>query len=104
MHAVQIEHWSLWALIARLTAGALGLSHSPVQCMRGRSVGEEAARRGELLDVPGDSGSSTCLVSALRPDVVLLHGPPLTTSATSCSPRPTARARWVPWQQPAVSW
>jgi acyl CoA:acetate/3-ketoacid CoA transferase alpha subunit/acyl CoA:acetate/3-ketoacid CoA transferase beta subunit len=71
---VEIEHWSLWALIARLTAGALGVSHFPVKSMRGSSMGDEAARRGELIDVPGDPGSSTSLVSALRPDVVLLHG------------------------------
>ena len=71
---VQIEHWSLWALIARLTAAALGVSHFPVQSMRGSTMGEEAARRGELIDVPGDPGNSTSLVSALRPDIVLLHG------------------------------
>jgi acyl CoA:acetate/3-ketoacid CoA transferase alpha subunit/acyl CoA:acetate/3-ketoacid CoA transferase beta subunit len=71
---VEIEHWSLWALIARLTAGALGVSHFPVQSMRGSSMGEEAARRGELIDVPGDPSASTSLVSALRPDIVLLHG------------------------------
>ena len=71
---VEIEHWSLWALIARLTAGALGVSHFPVQSMRGSSMGDEAARRGELIHVPGDPGNSTSLVSALRPDIVLLHG------------------------------
>jgi acyl CoA:acetate/3-ketoacid CoA transferase alpha subunit/acyl CoA:acetate/3-ketoacid CoA transferase beta subunit len=67
---VRIEHWSLWALIARLTAGALGVSHFPVRSMRGSSMGEEAARRGELIELDGD----TALVSALRPDVVLVHG------------------------------
>jgi acyl CoA:acetate/3-ketoacid CoA transferase alpha subunit/acyl CoA:acetate/3-ketoacid CoA transferase beta subunit len=71
---VQIEHWSLWALIARLTAGAMGVSHFPVRSMRGSSMGDEAAHRGELIDVPGDPASPTSLVSALRPDVVLLHG------------------------------
>jgi acyl CoA:acetate/3-ketoacid CoA transferase alpha subunit/acyl CoA:acetate/3-ketoacid CoA transferase beta subunit len=70
---VAIEHWSLWALLARLTAGALGVSHFPVRSMRGSSMGEEAARRGELIDIPGDS-NGTCLVTALRPDVVVLHG------------------------------
>jgi hypothetical protein len=37
-------------------------------------MGDEAAHRGELIAVPGDAGSWTCLVSALRPDVVLVHG------------------------------
>jgi acyl CoA:acetate/3-ketoacid CoA transferase alpha subunit/acyl CoA:acetate/3-ketoacid CoA transferase beta subunit len=71
---VEIEHWSLWALIARLTAGALGVSHFPVQSMGGSSMGDEAARRGELIDIPGGATGSTALVSALRPDIVLLHG------------------------------
>ena len=68
---VSIEHWSLWALIARLTAGALGVSHFPVRSMRGSTMGDEAAARGELLELPGQD---TCLVAALRPDIVLLHG------------------------------
>jgi acyl CoA:acetate/3-ketoacid CoA transferase alpha subunit/acyl CoA:acetate/3-ketoacid CoA transferase beta subunit len=68
---VSIEHWSLWALIARLTAGALGVSHFPVRSMRGSTMGDEAADRGELLELPGQD---TCLVAALRPDIVLLHG------------------------------
>ncbi|MGC0367050.1 acyl CoA:acetate/3-ketoacid CoA transferase alpha subunit/acyl CoA:acetate/3-ketoacid CoA transferase beta subunit [Rhodococcus sp. 27YEA15] len=72
---VEIEHWSLWSLLARLTAGSLGVSHYPVKSMRGSSMGDEAAARGELIDLPrSDGDSGTSLVSALRPDVVLLHG------------------------------
>lgn len=70
--SISIEHWSLWALIARLTAGALGVSHFPVRSMIGSSMGQEAIDRGELLHI--DETSDTCLVSALRPDIVLLHG------------------------------
>jgi len=70
---VVVEHWSLWALIARLTAAALGVSHFPVRSMRGSSMGCEAAERGELIELDG-SGEPTCLVKAIRPDVVLLHG------------------------------
>nr|WP_257015367.1 CoA-transferase [Rhodococcus sp. ACS1] len=72
---VQIEHWSLWSLLARLTAGALGVSHFPVKSMRGSSMGDEAAARGELIDLAAlDGGSDTSLVSALRPDIVVMHG------------------------------
>lgn len=69
---VVIEHWSLWALIARLHAAALGVSHFPVRSMSGSSMGEEAARRGELVELT--PAGTTSLVTALRPDVVLLHG------------------------------
>jgi acyl CoA:acetate/3-ketoacid CoA transferase alpha subunit len=70
---VEMEHWSLWALVARLTAGALGVSHYPVRSMRGSSMGQEAARRGQLAELPGDN-ADTSFVEALRPDVTLLHG------------------------------
>jgi len=72
---VDIEHWSLWSLIARLAAGALGVSHFPVRSMVGSTMGEEAAARGELIVLDGADGEApTALVKALRPDVVLLHG------------------------------
>lgn len=70
--AVRIEHWSLWSLVARLMAGALGVSHFPVRSMVGSSMGVEAAERGELI--PPEPGRDTALVAALRPDIVLLHG------------------------------
>jgi len=72
---VTIEHWSLWSLIARLAAGALGVSHFPVRSMIGSTMGDEAAARGELIELGAEGGGdATALVAALRPDIVLLHG------------------------------
>jgi acyl CoA:acetate/3-ketoacid CoA transferase alpha subunit/acyl CoA:acetate/3-ketoacid CoA transferase beta subunit len=72
---VTIEHWSLWSLIARLAAGALGVSHFPVRSLRGSDMGAEAAARGEYVEIalPG-ADEPLGLVTALRPDIVLLHG------------------------------
>lgn len=71
---VTIENWSLWTLVARLAAGALGVSHFPVRSLAGSSIGEEAAARGEYLELtlPGQS-EPTGFVTALRPDIVLLQ-------------------------------
>jgi acyl CoA:acetate/3-ketoacid CoA transferase alpha subunit/acyl CoA:acetate/3-ketoacid CoA transferase beta subunit len=72
--AVDIEHWSLWSLIARLVGGALGVPWFPVQSMRGSDMGREAEERGELVELdPDGSGRPFCVVKSLRPDVVLLH-------------------------------
>ncbi|ABH00826.1 probable glutaconate CoA-transferase (plasmid) [Rhodococcus jostii RHA1] len=72
---VTIEHWSLWSLVARLVAGALGVTHFPVKSMGGSTMGAEAGARGEYIEVQLDeSAGPTGLVKALRPDIVLLHG------------------------------
>jgi acyl CoA:acetate/3-ketoacid CoA transferase alpha subunit len=57
---VTLEHWSLWALIARLVAGALGVEFFPVRSMRGSDMGREAEQR-------GDSSRSTWTAPARRP-------------------------------------
>jgi len=71
---VEIEHWSLYSLIARLAAGALGVSHFPVRSMVGSTMGSEAIARGELVEVDVGVDTPLALVKALRPDIVLLHG------------------------------
>ena len=72
---VSLHHWSLWSLIARLSAGALGVSHFPVKSLRDSDIGEDAAARGEYLRAcVADTSEPLGLVTALRPDIVLLHG------------------------------
>jgi acyl CoA:acetate/3-ketoacid CoA transferase alpha subunit/acyl CoA:acetate/3-ketoacid CoA transferase beta subunit len=72
---VLIENWSLWSLIARLQAGALGVSHFPVRSLHGSDMGTEAAARGEYLELAVAGAEQPLgLVAALRPDIVLLHG------------------------------
>lgn len=72
---ITIDHWSLWSLIARLFAGALGVPYFPVQSLRDSDIGDEAAQRGEYVQagIPGVA-EPLGLVKALRPHVVLLHG------------------------------
>jgi acyl CoA:acetate/3-ketoacid CoA transferase alpha subunit/acyl CoA:acetate/3-ketoacid CoA transferase beta subunit len=69
-----IESWSLWTLIARLAAGALGVSHFPVRSLAGSSIAAEAAERGEYVEAALGGGEPAGFVAALRPDVVVLQG------------------------------
>ena len=72
---LEIENWSLWTLTARLMAGALGLTHQPVNSLRGSSLaaelGEDVYRE---LDDPFGAAGPTAAVAPLNPDVALVHG------------------------------
>jgi len=92
---VSIEHWSLWSLIARLVAGALGVSHFPVRSLRGSHMGAQAGARGEYVElaVPGQA-DPLGLVAALRPDVVLLHGAAADAHGNVVLAAPYGEAQW----------
>ena len=72
---LQVENWSLWSIVARLMAGALGLSHLPIRSLIGSDM---AARLPEAVyreyPDPFDPGRTTAAVAALRPDVVIVQG------------------------------
>lgn len=67
---LEVENWSLWTVIARLAAGALNVPFFPVN-----SIGDSSlAEAGGFAEVDDPFGSGTTgVVSALRPDVVLMH-------------------------------
>lgn len=71
--SVIVDNWSIWTLTARLMAGALGVPFLPVRSLRGSSMAtEHEGTAYHELAVPG--GEPTPVVTALRPDLVLLHG------------------------------
>lgn len=75
--AMKIENWSLWSWIVRLQAGALGLPFMPLRSLMGSSIAEEHHGAGyEEVRNPFDDGEGepVAVVSALRPDITLLHG------------------------------
>jgi len=72
---VTVGSWSLWTLTARLMAGALGVPFFPVRSLVGSSMAEEHARTADFAVLRGDNAlGSSPVVSALRPDLVLLQG------------------------------
>ncbi|QYN18105.1 CoA-transferase [Amycolatopsis sp. DSM 110486] len=70
--SVEIENWSIWTLTARLMAGALGVPFLPVRSLAGSTMAQEHAGR-DYHEV-GPDGAVSPVVTALRPDLVLLHG------------------------------
>lgn len=71
---VTIENWSLWALIARLVGGALGMPYFPVHSLRGSDMEKEhLGKRFAVVEDPFGSGESVGAVRSLRPDVVIVQ-------------------------------
>ena len=90
----EVESWSLWSLIARLAAGALGVSHFPVRSMsRQRHGASRPARRGELVEVDVD-GERLALVSHAAPDVTVLHGVVADAAGNVVLSPPYGEAAW----------
>jgi acyl CoA:acetate/3-ketoacid CoA transferase alpha subunit/acyl CoA:acetate/3-ketoacid CoA transferase beta subunit len=71
---LEVENWPLWGLVARLVAGALGLPFFPVHSIAGSSMERDLQDHGYArVDDPFSPDGSIGVVSAVRPDVVLLH-------------------------------
>ena len=91
-----VENWSLWTYVARLAAGALGLPFFPVNSLRGSGMEDEHA--GREFDVVqarfGDCVASAGVVSALRPDVAVLHGAAADEQGNVILAAPYGEAHW----------
>jgi acyl CoA:acetate/3-ketoacid CoA transferase alpha subunit/acyl CoA:acetate/3-ketoacid CoA transferase beta subunit len=68
---VELQEVTLWTLVARLMAGALGIPYLPVRSLQGSDLARQSWVR-EVVD-PSTSQRSLA-VDALRPDVTILHG------------------------------
>lgn len=71
--SVAFEHWSLLSLIQRLAAGAMGLPAMPTRSLGGSTMAEDNAGAYRSMDDPFGGEAPLQLVSALRPDLTLLH-------------------------------
>jgi acyl CoA:acetate/3-ketoacid CoA transferase alpha subunit/acyl CoA:acetate/3-ketoacid CoA transferase beta subunit len=72
--SLTIEDWSLYTLVARLAAGALGVPFFPVRSFADGSMSgrEDVGARAEVVD-PFEGGTVT-VVPRLTPDVCFVHG------------------------------
>ncbi len=90
-----VENWSLWTLIARLMAGALGVSYMPVNSLAGSSM---------ALDLPYDvyreiedpfrDNKKTSVVAALHPDVSIIQGVSADPSGNVVMAAPYGESMW----------
>lgn len=92
---VRVENWSLWTLVARLMAGAMGVPFMPVRSLGGSDMGTALRGHGYgEVDDPFSSGDSVGVVSALRPDVVLLQGVAADSAGNVVMAAPYGEAMW----------
>jgi acyl CoA:acetate/3-ketoacid CoA transferase alpha subunit/acyl CoA:acetate/3-ketoacid CoA transferase beta subunit len=70
-----LEHWSLWAYVSALAAGAFGHPYAFSRSLLGTSLGAALIERGKLFEVPDPNEPTRRLglLRALRPDVTFLH-------------------------------
>jgi acyl CoA:acetate/3-ketoacid CoA transferase alpha subunit/acyl CoA:acetate/3-ketoacid CoA transferase beta subunit len=68
---VHLEEATLWTLVARLAAGAMGVPFMPVRSLEGSDLANQ-----EWVSSATDvtTGSTVTTVAAIQPDIVVLHG------------------------------
>lgn len=71
---VEFENWTMLTVSQRLLAGAMGWSVIPTRSIVGSSMEEENKESFAVVDDPFIPGDKVGLVSALRPDIALVHG------------------------------
>lgn len=93
--AVEVEHWSFLAYVARLRAAALGLPAMVTRSVVGSSM--EANAGFVTLPDPFGGGEPLGLVAPLRPDVALLHAPLADAAGHVVLPPPLLEGVWGAW-------
>jgi acyl CoA:acetate/3-ketoacid CoA transferase alpha subunit/acyl CoA:acetate/3-ketoacid CoA transferase beta subunit len=71
---VELENWSLLSLQQRLMAGAFGVPFMPTKSVLNSSIAADNEPNFQSIDDPFGSGSKVGLVSALLPDISIVHG------------------------------
>ncbi len=71
---VEFENWTMLTIPQRLLAGAMGWSVIPTRSIVGSSMEEENKESFRVIDDPFATGGRVGLMSALRPDIALVHG------------------------------
>jgi len=71
---VEFENWTMLTIPQRLLAGAMGWSVIPTRSILGSSMEEENKESFTVINNPFVPGERIGLMSALRPDIALVHG------------------------------
>jgi len=72
---VDIEHWSLLAMVQRLKAGALGVSALPTKSILGSSMEKDNRDSFAVVEDPFQKGEKLGLVRAINADLSFYHAP-----------------------------
>src|SRR5262245_14336014 len=74
---VALDHWARWSMVPSLRAGAQGDDWVVNRSLRGTTIADELAARGDYreLATSADATDRVALCAALRPDVTFVHAP-----------------------------
>jgi len=71
---MEVEHWSLFSLVQRLKAGALGLGFLPTRSLLGSNMERDNYDHFRVQEDPFGESGRIGLVHSLIPDISLYHG------------------------------
>jgi acyl CoA:acetate/3-ketoacid CoA transferase alpha subunit len=91
---VTVENWSMWGLLARLVAGALGVPLMPVRSIAGSSMAEENRHAFTQIADPFGGAEPVWAVAALRPDITIVHAVAADPSGNLLLSAPYGEAHW----------
>lgn len=72
--SVEIENWSLYSLVLRLMAGAMGVGVMPTRSIVSSTMAQENRDSFMEMDDPFSPGNRLGLVKSLNPDIAFVHG------------------------------
>lgn len=91
--SLAIENWSIGALTSRLIAGALGVDFMPVRSLTGSTMAAELAGKG-YVELDAFGAGRQAVVSAMRPDLTLVHGLMADPQGNVLLPAPYGEGTW----------
>jgi acyl CoA:acetate/3-ketoacid CoA transferase alpha subunit len=91
---VTVENWSMWGLLARLVAGGLGVPLMPVRSIAGSSMEQENKHAFTEIADPFGGTEPVHAVSALHPDIAVVHAVAADASGNLLLSAPYGEAHW----------
>ncbi len=94
--SMDLENWSLLSLQQRLMAGAFGVPFMPTRSVLGSSIAADNAQSFRAVDDPFGSGLNVGVVSALVPDISIVHGCVADVEGNTILQAPLGEDLWGP--------
>ncbi|MHA1431162.1 MAG: CoA-transferase [Candidatus Freyarchaeota archaeon] len=70
---MEIEHWSMLTMVLKLLAGAMDIPFFPTKSLIGSTMEAELKSEFLVIEDPFGSGEKIGLVSAVKPDLTIMH-------------------------------
>jgi len=91
---IELENWTLNSLQQRLMAGAFGIPFMPTRSVLGSDIAIDNQASFKAVEDPFGSGAKVGLVSALLPDISIVHGCVADIEGNTIMPAPYGEDLW----------